>query len=54
MKDKQVNLRASRSDKELLSKAAHILSMSTGQKENISKTIFAALKIFIVKNNKIQ
>ena len=46
MKDQQIHLRASQEDRELLQKAAKIISGSTGEKENISKTIrFAVRKI---------
>lgn len=46
LKSQTVNLRTSLSEQELLKQAAEKLSLQTGQKENISKTIIQAVKQF--------
>jgi hypothetical protein len=46
MKDLQINIRVSEEDRQLLRKAAQVFSSSTGEKENISKTIRVAVRKF--------
>ncbi|MEI6049108.1 MAG: hypothetical protein WCS03_09445 [Bacteroidota bacterium] len=46
LKSKIINLRTSESEKEILHRASERLSQSTGEKQNISKTIIEAVKQF--------